>query len=633
MLNVLKNEQDGEKSQILGGRYQILRQLAAGGFGQTFLAQDRHLPGHPVCVIKQLKPRFSDASSLKTARRLFDTEAEVLYELGSHPQIPRLMAHFEENKEFYLAQEYVDGEPLDTVLIDGRPWPVERGVALLQDLLQVLAFVHDKNVIHRDIKPSNLLCRRDDGHIVLIDFGAVKQVNTQFIESSGGPTNLTVSIGTQGYMPSEQTSGQPRFSSDVYAVGMVVIQALTGVKPQHLAEDPKTGEVAWREANPSATAVIDPALAKILDRMVYYDFRSRYPTALAALTALRDLPTELLEALPDQWYSPRERVEADSPAPKSPPQRQSPAPLGSGQPTEVVIGRPTSGLSGTVADSLQATEDDRTAVPVTPLRVLSSLFTAQRRWLLALLAGAGGLVLLWSLRPADQTATSTDPGQTVTEVTASENSSGSSDENLGAEDQAPADEPPPPNQAANVLLQDADALRQQEDYGQAIAVYDQVIAADSGSAAAYWGKCYSLNRSQQPDAAIAACDQALALDPNNPDALSSKGYALQLQDRPEAALALFNQALAQSPSNADILTNKGTALLSLQQSQAALEAFDQAIAAQPDHPEAWNNRGAALWDLQRFEEAVNSVEEAIALRPDYDDAKALRKEMRKRLKK
>jgi serine/threonine protein kinase len=96
----------------LGGRYKIISELGAGGFGQTFLALDLHLPGRPQCVVKQLKPQTSDTLSLAMARRLFDTEAEVLYQLGNHDQIPRLLAHFEDNQEFYLAQELIDGSPL-----------------------------------------------------------------------------------------------------------------------------------------------------------------------------------------------------------------------------------------------------------------------------------------------------------------------------------------------------------------------------------------------------------------------------------------------------------------------------------------------------------------------------------------
>jgi serine/threonine protein kinase len=229
----------------LGGRYKIISQLGAGGFGQTFLAQDLHLPGHPQCVVKQLKPQATDANSLETARRLFDIEAQVLYKLGNHDQIPRLLAHFEDNQEFYLAQELIEGELLTQELAGGHPWPEVRVVALLQDILQVLTFVHQEQVIHRDIKPSNLIRRQQDGKIILIDFGAVKQASTQVVNRKNGQTK-TISIGTQGYTPKEQLGGNPRFSSDIYAVGIVGIQALTGIHPRRLSEDSETGEISWR---------------------------------------------------------------------------------------------------------------------------------------------------------------------------------------------------------------------------------------------------------------------------------------------------------------------------------------------------------------------------------------------------
>ena len=98
---------------LLGGRYQVLRRLGSGGFSRTFLVSDLHLPNHPKCVIKQLKIQDKDTSTLEMARRLFDTEARVLYRLGSHPQIPSLLAHFEESREFYLAQEYIEGSRLN----------------------------------------------------------------------------------------------------------------------------------------------------------------------------------------------------------------------------------------------------------------------------------------------------------------------------------------------------------------------------------------------------------------------------------------------------------------------------------------------------------------------------------------
>jgi serine/threonine-protein kinase len=243
-------------------------------------------------VIKQLSPQVSTAEDLQVARRLFDTEAQVLYQLGSHPQIPALLAHFEENQEFYLAQEFINGHSLAEEL-SGHPWTEAQVVAFLGDLLGVLAFVHAKGVIHRDLKPSNLMRRQGDNRIVLIDFGAVKQVNTQ-LHNRGSGLSHTISIGTQGYMPSEQLAGRPQFSSDLYAVGILGIQALTGYAPTDLHPHTQSGELDWRGYAPQRF----PALLDFLDRLVRYDFRARYSHAAAALAALRQLPRELSQFIP-----------------------------------------------------------------------------------------------------------------------------------------------------------------------------------------------------------------------------------------------------------------------------------------------------------------------------------------------
>jgi serine/threonine protein kinase len=283
------------ESRPLGGRYRLVQPLGAGGFGQTFSAHDLHLPGHPLCVVKQLKPQVTTAEELQVARRLFDTEAQVLYKLGSHPQIPGLLAHFEEDQEFYLAQEFIQGHSLGDELEGVPPWSEAQVVTFLGDLLGVLAFVHHHGVIHRDIKPSNLIRRQSDRRIVLIDFGAVKQVSAQATQLRSGLSH-TISIGTQGYMPSEQVAGRPQFSSDVYAVGMLGIQALTGYFPSQLHPDPHSGELDWQPHAPQT----DPALVAVLDAMVCYDFRTRYSTATEALAALRALPPRLSRHIPPQ---------------------------------------------------------------------------------------------------------------------------------------------------------------------------------------------------------------------------------------------------------------------------------------------------------------------------------------------
>jgi serine/threonine-protein kinase len=275
---------------ILAGHYQIVRYLGGGGFGQTFLAKDTHLPGNPLCVVKQLKPQLSDPASLETAKRLFDREAETLYRLGDkHDQIPRLLAHFEQNKEFYLVQEFIDGHPLDREIIPGQKLSEVSVIALLQDLLQVLAFVHEQNVIHRDIKPANLIRRRTDGKIVLIDFGVVKEVSLQ-AANTHRQTSVTVTVGSPGYMPSEQVAGRPHFSSDIYAVGMLCMQALTGLTPRQFPQDSRTGEFTC--ASLSDRVLISLGLSEIVDKMVRYDYRQRYQTATEALDALTQLTAQ-----------------------------------------------------------------------------------------------------------------------------------------------------------------------------------------------------------------------------------------------------------------------------------------------------------------------------------------------------
>ncbi|MBE9113273.1 serine/threonine protein kinase [Nodosilinea sp. LEGE 07298] len=296
------------ESRPLGGRYRIVQPLGSGGFGQTFSAQDLHLPGHPLCVVKQLKPQVSSAEELQTARRLFDTEAQTLYKLGSHPQIPGLLAHFEEDQEFYLAQEYIEGHSLADEL--GVPWNEAQVITFLGDLLGILAFVHSHGVIHRDIKPSNLIRRASDRRIVLIDFGAVKQVSNQ-ATALRSHLSHTISIGTQGYMPSEQVAGRPQFSSDIYAVGILGIQALTGYPPTDLHPDPHSGELEWQHYAPKA----HPALLDLLDTMVCYDFRTRYTTAAEALAALRGLPSQLSRYVPAAIASPGQEPRTAQAAP------------------------------------------------------------------------------------------------------------------------------------------------------------------------------------------------------------------------------------------------------------------------------------------------------------------------------
>ncbi|HEY9888761.1 MAG TPA: CHASE2 domain-containing protein, partial [Candidatus Obscuribacterales bacterium] len=269
---------------LLAARYEIMRPLGEGGFAKTYLAKDWQRQ-QAVCVIKHLTPANSSPQFLGTARRLFKAEAAVLRRLGTHDRIPALWDAFEAEGEFYLVQEFIDGESLHDIFKRQPVFTEAQIIALLTEVLPILAYIHQEQVIHRDIKPSNLMRRYADGKLMLIDFGAVKEITTEFHTASS--EQFTVSIGTQGYSAPEQMAGRPRYSSDLYSLGMTVIRGLTGRSPTELPENPHTGELLWEAIAPS----VSPGLKVFLQRLTQVSVYQRYPSAAAALDDLAHLDT------------------------------------------------------------------------------------------------------------------------------------------------------------------------------------------------------------------------------------------------------------------------------------------------------------------------------------------------------
>lgn len=277
--------------QTIQGRYYVVKQLGRGGVGVTFLAQDRQCFDSP-CVVKQLKPKSANSQTLKIARRLFNREAETMNRLGHCDRIPRLLAYFEYNQDFFLVQELIEGHELSKEIVVDRPWSEDKTIALLQEVLEVLLLVQQQGVVHRDLKPSNLMRRHQDNKIVLIDFGSVKQVSTQVVDLAG--VKQTIAVGTKFYMPMEQRIGHPGFYSDIYALGIIAIQALTGKHPKEFTTDDR-GEIIWR--NWLDRQNYQPLLLNVLDKMVRYRYQERYASAESVLSDLQQLDLHRYQAV------------------------------------------------------------------------------------------------------------------------------------------------------------------------------------------------------------------------------------------------------------------------------------------------------------------------------------------------
>ena len=258
-------------SLVLAQRYKAIKPIAQGGFGKTFLAIDYLLPSHPFCVIKQLYfQNYNDENNQKIIE-LFEQEAQHLEELGKHSQIPNLLAHFKQEGELYLVQEYIKGTSLSEEVWQGGKEPEKRIWQILTDILPILQYIHDHQVIHRDIKPDNIMRREDDQRLVLIDFG----VSRLFTQTAliGGATI----IGTPEFMAPETTRGKVLPASDIYSLGVSCIRLLTQESTTDLF-DIMEEKWHWREAIPSGV-YITHRLGKIIDKLINPSLRDRYQYA------------------------------------------------------------------------------------------------------------------------------------------------------------------------------------------------------------------------------------------------------------------------------------------------------------------------------------------------------------------
>ncbi len=300
LINYMPTKLSGD---IINKYYEIIRELGQGSFGVTYLVEDTRITDWfkgKLFVIKELKHQSNSPNVIQKAKELFEREAKVLLNLGNSPDnknyIPKLLFNLEENGEFFLVQDFIDGKDLSAEIKDNKQHNQFYVINLLKSVLIILDFIHNNGVIHRDIKPSNLMRLKQNKKIMLIDFGAVKEISTL-----NNNTSATI-IGTDGYRPREQEIGKPEFYSDIYALGMVAIYAMTGISPDLLPRD-NNNNLIWRDRIPS-NYVYNPDFLNIIDKMVKDDFSERYQSAKEVLTALNNLSIPVFERFKNFILSP-----------------------------------------------------------------------------------------------------------------------------------------------------------------------------------------------------------------------------------------------------------------------------------------------------------------------------------------
>ena len=289
-----------KKPQIILGRYEVRKKKQKENHTNIYFTKEQFRGKQ--YLIKQLVSPSNNTNDLAKTKQQLSEKLRRFSKIKT-ALFPDLDPYFEEDK-FYVVQEYIEGHNLDkkNEFSVGKQWPESKVISLLSEILEDLQLLHQEGLAHLNLKPSNLRRRSEDGKVVLIDFGFLNEI-TALIANSSQPLNPR-QIGAPEYVPPEDTGEWTEFNCDIYAVGMIGIQALTGIEPKDFPKDPQTGEIIWRYATPGKRIVnVSDGLAKILTKMVRHCPTERYAKASEAKKHLNKIRSQKLLALLSNRFS------------------------------------------------------------------------------------------------------------------------------------------------------------------------------------------------------------------------------------------------------------------------------------------------------------------------------------------
>ena len=246
-----------EIGTVIDGKYEILKEIGRGGMSIVYLAMDKHL--NKQWAVKEIRKKGSGKNDEIVVNSLL-AEANMMKKLD-HPSLPRIVDIIDNGISIYVVMDYIEGESLDKILNEYGAQPEEMVVNWAKQLCDALSYLHSQkpSIIYRDMKPANVMLK-PEGNIKIIDFGIAREYKEQNLAD-------TTVLGTKGYAPPEQYSGQTDPRSDIFALGMTMHHLLTGV-------DPRNGEAyaPVRQWNPELSEGIEI----IIDRCVEPAAENRY---------------------------------------------------------------------------------------------------------------------------------------------------------------------------------------------------------------------------------------------------------------------------------------------------------------------------------------------------------------------
>ena len=563
--------------QTLGGRYSITRYLGGNGGIETYLADNLHRQYQSPCLIKQIElPNVHGLGKVKIERK-YAEELSALERLGYHEQIPQLWDHFEENDEFCLVQEYIQGENL-AEKIERKTLSADEVAKILASTLSVLYFIHQNRIIHRNIKPSNLMIRYDDRQVVMTDFGILIDIKT--------PANVTLDSIQQkdkeNYWSPEQIAGRPTISSDLYALGMTAVEALTSMKPSTIARDKQTGKLLWQKNIKNTNT--ERRLVKIIDKMIDLDLGQRYSSAEKALEELQK--ANILHK------SNRKSAQKIKDRPRTYKAKSK---------GFIAIGLlGIACLLGSIEFAFPTVRPmyywyrGNKALPKEPQVALDTFTKAidfkpqsEMAWL-----GRGDALYRLHRYPE-----ALDAYAEATQLN--------------------------PNDWQGWKKQ-GDILYNLERFGDAIALYDSALNLEKDDGELYNRRGKALYRLQDYESALAMQEEALKIDRLNAVFLSDQAKNLIKLNKYYDALSLLNRVQVSKPYKMRLWQDKALVLKALNRPQEELSVnqeiaqnYAKVLQEQPRNEQIWLSQGSFYVGRRMYSKASKSYEQAVKIRPDF----------------
>ncbi|MEQ9238543.1 tetratricopeptide repeat protein [Coleofasciculus sp. E2-BRE-01] len=603
--------------KLLARRYQFIKVLDTDELGRTYLVVDIHSPQHPKCVVKQIRlPPNSSPTRSSILSRLEKT-SELLKKLGQHDQIPRLITTFAQTNQFYLVQEFIRGHPLTDELIPGDPLTENQVISLLNELLNLLVFVHQQGAVLGNLKPSTIIRRQGDDKLVLTTWGIIHQLSPQIAQSfhklAPNPPNPTFVDHSSKPFPEPL-----HVNRDLSALGIIAIQAMTGLSVSELAELKQANQGQPETSAWQAYTQVSPELAAILEKMVHDNHQNRYHHAKTVLADLSRIPERntvtqfSLPSLPD--INP-------AIATVTYPSRQF-------KPWVIFTAIGLVGIMALVLaytlrlpqrlmaqyvlhqGKIQAQEQQSEAA----IDYYTQAITYQPQNATAYYYR--GKIYANQGKTQSALADLTQAIQLNPQNADAYYQRGNLRLELGDRQGAKADYTQVLQRDPNFTPAWVNRGQVQADLGHeqaAIEDYTQAIQLKPNLITAYLKRCRSRSNLGNQKGAIDDCTTAINLRPNQALAYQNRGLARQRRGDSRGAITDYTVAIQLNPEAADAYYNRGVARQEIEDTLGAIADYTQAIERNPDYALAYYERGLAQAQLGNRLAAIDDLQQAAQL--------------------